>query len=66
MRELTGETMKDQRGEEINNEPKNNNDQNPLAVFLIFLRLGLTSFGSPSAHPRIFQRGVRVTPQLVV
>jgi chromate transporter len=55
MRELTGETMKDQRGEEINNEPKNNNDQNPLAVFLIFLRLGLTSFGGPIAHLGYFR-----------
>jgi len=25
-------------------------DRSPWAVFLIFLRLGLTSFGSPTAH----------------
>lgn len=48
--------MKDQRGEEINNEPKNNNDQNPLAVFLIFLRLGPTSFGGPSPTSDISER----------
>ncbi|MFN2355730.1 MAG: chromate efflux transporter [Desulfopila sp.] len=34
---------------------KIHNDQNALAVFLIFLRLGLTSFGGPIAHLGYFR-----------
>jgi chromate transporter len=34
---------------------KTHNDQNALAVFLIFLRLGLTSFGGPIAHLGYFR-----------
>lgn len=34
---------------------KSTDDQSPLAVFLIFLRLGLTSFGGPIAHLGYFR-----------
>ena len=33
----------------------NKEDRNPLTVFLIFLRLGLTSFGGPIAHLGYFR-----------
>lgn len=35
--------------------PSRPHDQSPLAVFLIFLRLGLTSFGGPIAHLGYFR-----------
>lgn len=34
---------------------KNSDDQSPWSVFLIFLRLGLTSFGGPIAHLSYFR-----------
>ncbi len=45
--------------EKVNEGPwmtqKLNHDQNPLTVFFIFLRLGLTSFGGPIAHLGYFR-----------
>jgi len=35
--------------------PINANDHSPWSVFLIFLRLGLTSFGGPLAHLGFFR-----------
>ncbi|WP_428982749.1 chromate efflux transporter [Paraglaciecola aquimarina] len=35
---------------------RNDNDQSPWVVFLIFLRLGLTSFGGPIAHLGYFHQ----------
>ena len=33
-----------------------NNRSSPLTIFLIFLRLGLTSFGGPIAHLGYFRQ----------
>lgn len=47
--------MPNDKQEGTNVQPDKARDKNPIAVFLIFLRLGLTSFGGPVAHLGYFR-----------